>query len=146
MLRQMTSADIPAVLAIEQATQISPWIEQAFIESLQVYSCWVIEQNNAVIAFGIISIKKSVGESHIMDIAVKPEKQGQGLGKQLLLHLLYCAEIGGGYSVLLEVRRSNVKALQLYKALGFNEIGVRKNYYPAVNGREDAIMLGFEIC
>ena len=86
----------------------------------------------------------AVGEAHILNISVAPNEQGQGIGRRMLEHLIELAT-GKAETIFLEVRPSNVGAIALYEKMGFNEIGVRKGYYPATNGREDAIMLALEL-
>ena len=86
----------------------------------------------------------AVGEAHILNISVAPNEQGQGIGRRMLEHLIELAT-GKAETIFLEVRPSNVGAIALYEKMGFNEIGVRKGYYPATHGREDAIMLALEL-
>ena len=85
------------------------------------------------------------GEAHIMNICVDPEVQGQGAGSKLLENMIELAT-NKAETIFLEVRPSNRIAIALYEKRGFNEIGVRKGYYPAENGhREDAVMLALEL-
>ncbi len=86
----------------------------------------------------------AVGEAHILNISVDPAEQKQGVGRKMLEHLISIAR-GKAESVFLEVRPSNIHAIALYEDMGFNEIGVRKGYYPAEHGREDAIMLALQL-
>ena len=75
-----------------------------------------------------------------MNIAVHPERQGYGIGRALMQHLIALANESGA-SIWLEVRRSNRPARGLYSSLGFSEVGCRPNYYPLEDGREDAIVM-----
>lgn len=86
----------------------------------------------------------AVGEAHILNISVDQNEQGQGIGRRMLEHLIDSAR-GKAETIFLEVRPTNVGAIALYQNIGFNEIGIRKAYYPALNGREDAIMLALEL-
>jgi ribosomal-protein-alanine N-acetyltransferase len=87
-----------------------------------------------------------VDEAHLLNVAVSAEKQGQGLGRFLLNQAVACARGLGMESVLLEVRPSNTRALEIYERYGFKQIGRRKGYYPAADGqREDAIVMRFGI-
>jgi len=95
-----------------------------------------------ILAYGLVAI--AVGEAHILNISVDPSEQGQGIGRRLLQYLIDTAQ-GRAETVFLEVRPSNAIAIALYEDMGFNEIGIRKDYYPAENGREDAIMLALQL-
>ena len=96
-----------------------------------------------VIAYSILSV--DVGEAHIMNICVDPAEQRQGVGREMIEKLIKVAMQGKAESLLLEVRPSNEGAISLYKSMGFNEIGTRKDYYPTKTGREDALMLAKEL-
>ena len=87
----------------------------------------------------------AVDEAHVLNLCVDPELQRQGLGRRLLHHLIKLARAANATIVLLEVRKSNLPAIRLYDAEGFKRLGIRKNYYPAAGGREDAIVLGYDI-
>jgi [ribosomal protein S18]-alanine N-acetyltransferase len=145
-LRKMRKADLAQVLEIEAKNYAFPWSEEIFKDCFSVlsYSCWVcedIEEN--VVAYAILSI--AVGEAHILNISVDPATQGLGVGRKMMEHLIECAT-PKAETMFLEVRPSNHKAKALYESLGFNEIGLRKGYYPAENNtREDAMMLALEL-
>ena len=83
----------------------------------------------------------AVGESHILNLCVHPDHQSKGLGTMLLVHLLQIAVERNANMTFLEVRPSNFSAIKMYVGQGFDEIGVRRNYYPAKIGREDALIL-----
>ena len=136
----MVDADIAEILAIEQSAYTHPWTEILFGDCLRVgYCCWVMERQGAIIGYGIISI--GAGECHVLNLCVKPEMQNNGYGSAMLEHLLDIARSHNVEIVFLEVRPSNRSAIRLYEKAGFNEVGMRGNYYPAINGREDAIIL-----
>jgi ribosomal-protein-alanine N-acetyltransferase len=142
-VRKMTVSDLPEVLAIERKNYQFPWEEDIFKDCLKAgYSCWVCEELDKVLGYGLLSI--AVGEAHILNISVDPAEQNQGIGRKLLENLIAVAT-GRAETIFLEVRPSNTVAIALYKNVGFNEIGIRKGYYPAENGREDALMLALQL-
>lgn len=139
-LRPMREADVAAVMEIERRAYAFPWTSGIFRDCLRVgYCCWILEQEGVIQAYGIMSV--GAGEAHILNICVRPESQGRGLGRRVLTHLLNLARRYHADTALLEVRPSNEPALRLYRSLGFNEVAIRKNYYPHPNGREDALIL-----
>ena len=139
-LRQMTEDDLAKVLEIELATYPFPWTRGIFRDCLEVgYSCWVYEINNEIVAYGIMSM--GGGEAHILTLVVRDNQRNQGLGQMIMRHLLDIARQHRVETMLLEVRPTNLSALYLYRKLGFNELGIRPNYYPADSGREDAIIM-----
>jgi len=142
-LLRMTRGDVPTVLRNERRAYTHPWTEGIFDDCVKSgYECWLIVLEGRNIGHGILSI--AAGESHLLNVCINPEHQGRGYGRVLVEHLLQCARTGGARRVFLEVRPSNRVAYQLYEELGFNEIGVRKDYYPAFVGREDALVLARE--
>ncbi len=84
-------------------------------------------------------------EAHLLNIAIKPENQGCGLGLALLEYLMSSAHASNVRECFLEVRDSNTNALRLYERYGFNRIGYRHDYYPAIGGREDAVVMAYTI-
>lgn len=139
-IRTMHFSDLQAVFAVEQRAYPHPWTLGIFRDCLRVgYKAWVMVHAQQVIGYGIVML--SPGEAHILNICVDPGYQGRGLGRHLLRHLINSSSRTDIDMVLLEVRRSNAKAKLLYLSEGFHELGVRKAYYPADNGREDAIIL-----
>ena len=139
-LRPMLVRDLPEIMQIEKRAYQYPWSEGIFKDCLRVsYPCWVYEVDGEIIGYTVISIAD--GESHILNLCVRPESQGQGVGKLLLDGVMETAKRLGVTQVLLEVRPSNTAALNLYHAYGFNQLGRRHNYYPAHKGREDALIL-----
>ena len=143
-LRPMREADVAGVLAIEIRAYEFPWTAGIFRDCLRVgYSCWVYEVEAEVVAYGVMSV--AAGESHILNLCVRPDMQGQGLGRMLMEHLVGIARKRRVDTLLLEVRPSNRAARILYESLGFNEIGCRTDYYPARQGREDALILALAL-
>jgi len=142
-LRRMTTADLPGVISIERKNYQFPWTEDIFRDCFKArYSCWVCEELDKILGYSIVSI--AVGEAHILNICVDPAEQNQGIGRKMLENLIEVAR-GRAETIFLEVRPSNLGAIALYEKMGFNEIGIRKGYYPAEHGREDAIMLALEL-
>ena len=137
--RPMTAADIEAVLKIEYAAFSHPWTRGIFNDALSAYECWVMFEGEQQVGHGVINL--ILDEAHLLNITVKPESQGRGLGLRLLTHLMQRARERGGNECFLEVRASNQSAYRLYERFGFNEIGRRRDYYPAVGGREDALVM-----
>ena len=138
--RLMTEYDLPQVLEIEQRSYEFPWTEGIFHDCLRFgYSSWVIEIDRKIIGYGVMSL--AVQECHILNLCVDPEYQGNGIGRRLLDQLFTIARARKADTAFLEVRPTNTQALSLYFSEGFNEIGTRRNYYPAMIGREDAIIL-----
>ncbi|VAW54407.1 Ribosomal-protein-S18p-alanine acetyltransferase [hydrothermal vent metagenome] len=139
-IRTMNSFDLKQVIVVEEKAYPHPWTLGIFRDCLRVgYNSWVMTLDQQVIAYAIVML--SPGEAHILNICVDPEYQAKGLGRHLLRHLIKKINQTDIDMVLLEVRRSNANAQLLYQSEGFHELGVRKAYYPAKEGREDAIIL-----
>jgi len=142
-LRTMTHADLPAVMDIERKNYAFPWSEDIFRDCFKAgYRCWVCEAQDKVLGYSLLSL--AVGEAHILNVSVDPAEQKQGIGRKMMENAIDYAR-GRAETVFLEVRPSNTHAIALYEDLGFNEIGIRKGYYPTENGREDAIMLALQL-
>lgn len=139
-IRRMVAADLPAVLAIEARGHAFPWTEGNFRDGLASgYYMVVMEQQGRLIGYGVVQI--ILDEGHLLNITIDPKLNGRGLGRELLLHLLGHARTHTD-TLFLEVRPSNHRAIALYQSSGFNEIGLRRNYYPAKDGgREDALLM-----
>jgi [ribosomal protein S18]-alanine N-acetyltransferase len=139
-LQSMQASDLPQVVQIEQGAFPFPWSTEAFHMCLQAgVCCWVLERHGVVEAYGVMSIEAD--KAHILNLCVRPASQRRGLGSKLLAHLLTLARSSQADPAVLEVRPSNVAALKLYKSMGFNVVGMRKRYYEAVQGREDALIM-----
>ncbi len=130
------------VWAIEQQAHSHPWAESMIRDVNSRGGCHhVLIDNDQLV--GYFYAQNIVGEVTLLNIAVAPEQQGKGYGKALLEHLLDHCEKANAESVWLEVRESNHKAFALYECVGFNEVDRRRNYYPAANGNEDAIIMSY---
>ncbi|HEX5344464.1 MAG TPA: ribosomal protein S18-alanine N-acetyltransferase [Duganella sp.] len=142
----MQKSDLADVYALEQSVYPHPWSMANFEDSLSSnYEAWVLRDRDGDL-LGYFLLMAVVDEAHLLNVAVSADKQGQGLGRFLLNQAVACARGLGMESVLLEVRPSNTRALQIYERYGFKQIGRRKGYYPAAGGqREDAIVMRFGI-
>lgn len=140
LIRPMEKADIPWVMAIEQKSYEFPWTDGIFSDCLAVgYHCSVMERGGEIIGYAIVSI--AAGECHILNICIHERQRRQGLGRRFMQHILEHARSQGALMAYLEVRPSNIVATGLYWSLGFEQIALRKDYYPARRGREDALVL-----
>ena len=139
----MSLSDLPDVLRIEQQNYEFPWDEEIFKDCFRAnYDLRVCEELDRILGYCIVSV--GAGEAHILNISVDPAERRQGIGQKMLEYLIEQLQ-GKAETLFLEVRPSNTSAIALYKKIGFNEIGIRKDYYPAQNGREDALMLAMEL-
>lgn len=140
----MNERDIDAVAALEATLQDFPWSRGNFADSLSAgYSVWVLRLGGDLIGFSVVM--SVLDEAHLLNIGVCQRYQGQGYGARMLRHAMECARIHGAAKLFLEVRPSNDKAVRLYRHFGFNQIGLRKAYYPAVEGREDGLIFDKEL-
>lgn len=142
-LLPMSYGDLEAVMVNEQLSYSHPWTEGIFKDCMgSGNECWVIKRDGKTLGHSVLSI--AAGESHLLNVCINPDNQGEGYGRILVEHMLKCARSGGASCVFLEVRPSNKTACALYDSLGFNEVGTRPGYYPARVGREDALVLALE--
>ena len=143
-VRRMQLADLPDVLRNERLGYMHPWTEGIFRDCLRNgQECWLLMSSGQNVGHGILSV--AAGESHLLNVCVHPDFQGHGFGRIIVEHVLARARAGEASTIFLEVRPSNVAACELYDKLGFNEVGVRENYYPSKVGREDALVLAKEL-
>jgi ribosomal-protein-alanine N-acetyltransferase len=139
-IRPMVEMDLAEVAKIEQLSYAFPWSENIFRDCLRVgYTCRALDLAGRVIGYGVMSV--GAGEAHILNVCVRDEFRNLGFGRRLLEHLLERAAAAGVAEAFLEVRPSNLAAIRLYQRLGFEQIGIRRGYYQAPDGREDAIVL-----
>ena len=130
------------VWRIEQAAHAFPWAESMIRKEPNklALNCGLeIDGQLVGYCFGQLV----AGEATLLNIAIDPACQGKGYGKFLLEGFMDMVEQQKGEEVWLEVRASNTRAYQLYESLGFNEINRREGYYPAENGREDALIMTY---
>ena len=136
----MTHDDIPWVARTEADCQSYPWTAGNFADSLRAgNSCWLQRYQGQPSGFGIMLLV--VDEAHLLNLAIAPARRLGGLGRSLLLFLCAEANRAGALQMFLEVRPTNQPARTLYARYGFEEVGRRRNYYPAAGGREDALVL-----
>lgn len=139
-IRAMTEADVTGVVALERASYQFPWSEGIFRDCLRVgYICRVITSASRLIGYGVMSI--GAGEAHILNLCIDGGFRCQGIGRRMLEYLLDRGAAAGMSEAFLEVRPSNTAAIRLYLSLGFDQVGMRRGYYQAVGGREDAAVL-----
>lgn len=144
LIRPMHETDLAVALANERAAYEFPWTLGIFRDCLRVgYQCFVRELAGRVVGHGIMSV--AAQECHLLNICVHPDYQRHGHGRAMVTHLLDIARRKRAVMALLEVRVSNDAAYRLYTSMGFDEVGVRRNYYPARRGREDAIILACDL-
>jgi len=140
----MRREDVPAVSALENASYEFPWTLGIFADCLKAgHPCWVLCVDGVIAGYGVLSI--GAGEAHVLNLCIGPDWRGRGLGRHLLRRLLDIARWNGAEQAFLEVRPSNPMAQELYLSMGFHEIGRRPRYYPAKDGREDAIVMSLEL-
>ncbi len=142
--RPMALSDVNRVMLIEQAVYPYPWTTTIFNDCIRVgYHCWLALSGAELVGHAVISI--AAGESHLLNVSIGKPYQRRGFGRELVEFLIEDARDHQAETMLLEVRPSNLSAIACYQAAGFNEVGCRKGYYPADNGREDALLFAYHI-
>lgn len=142
--RAMNARDLDAVQAIEATAYAFPWTRGNFIDSIAAgYLAEVLVEEGAITAYFVAMA--GVDELHLLNITVAPEHQGRGLGSLMLDVVQDFGRRQGLCTLLLEVRRSNPRARALYLRRGFTEVGIRRHYYPAAQGREDALVMSLTL-
>ncbi|WP_051094449.1 bifunctional tRNA (adenosine(37)-N6)-threonylcarbamoyltransferase complex dimerization subunit type 1 TsaB/ribosomal protein alanine acetyltransferase RimI [Bordetella sp. FB-8] len=140
ILQAMTRDDLDAVTALEAQAQAFPWTRGNFEDALKAgYPACVLRHGTELGGFCVLMPAPDV--VHLLVIAVAGDLRRRGLGRRLVDWCLAWAEQSGAQGILLEVRPSNQNARRFYERLGFRQIGLRKGYYPAAFGREDALVL-----
>lgn len=139
-IRPMTQLDLPAVWEIEKRAYQYPWSRGIFVDCLRIpYVCEILEERGVTLGYAIMSMGGD--EAHLLNLCLDEPARGRGLGAMVLDHLMARATREGVGVLYLEVRPSNKVAIALYRRAGFRRVGVRKNYYRADDGREDALVL-----
>lgn len=142
--RRMTLDDIEQVMKVENEVYEFPWTSGIFSDCIRVgYHCWLALQQQTVVGHAVISIVAD--ESHMLNLSIAGIHQNKGYGRQFIEFMVNEARAQQAQTMLLEVRPSNTAAINCYNSAGFNEIGCRKDYYPAQEGREDALLLARHI-
>lgn len=145
----LTDNDLPDAFELEQQCHLIPWSKQTFYSNQgDHYYNLKLTIDNRIVGFCICQMVAD--EANLFNIAIHPKYRQQGLAKALLNHLIdHLTSIDHPIAIStlwLEVRRSNIPAIELYHSLGFNQITVRKNYYPTTNGKhEDAIIMAYTL-
>ena len=140
--RRMTESDLDAVMAIEEVIYTHPWTRGNFTDSLAARShCHILEWRGVTVGYAVLM--SGAGEAHLLNLSIAGAWQRRGLGRDLLNHVIALARDLKVRKIFLEVRVSNAAARALYAQSRFREIGVRRSYYPAHTGREDAIVLEY---
>jgi ribosomal-protein-alanine N-acetyltransferase len=136
--------DLDAVMAIERAIYPFPWTSGNFRDSIRAgYHCIAHRSRRELIGYAIVAV--AAGEAHLLNLSVAQAQQRQGHGERLLGQVIRSARAHGAEMLFLEVRPSNQAARRLYRRHGFSRIGVRRDYYPAGHGREDALVLSLSL-
>lgn len=143
--RVMLDKDLAEVHAIEKSANRFPWSVKNFSDSLDArHYAWVFcDPDDVIIGFAIVQLV--LDEAHLLNICVRPDMQRQGYGRRILEHIIDYSKSRSAVLLVLEVRRSNQRAQNLYEQFGFNEMTIRRGYYPAEQGREDAILMGLDL-
>ncbi len=142
--RPMQMADLDRVMAIEPTIYPFPWTTGNFRDSLDAgHSCWLMQHGGETIGYAVLMMV--LDEAHLLNISIAGDWQGKGYGRTLLAFMLDKAREHGAANMFLEVRVSNRNAIRLYESTGFNEMAIRPRYYPAANGREDAMLMGLAL-
>ncbi len=139
VISRMKEGHIVKVLEIEKRSFITPWTKKMINETLSssISISFIIEESSLLL--GYIMLYSVLDEAHILNLAIDPDYRGRGYAAQLIRHITeYCGKRGIS-DFYLEVRDSNVKAINLYRMFGFKVIGKRKGYY--TDTHEDALVM-----
>jgi ribosomal-protein-alanine N-acetyltransferase len=143
-LEPMREPDLPEVMAIEQAIYTHPWTQGNFADSLRAgYQCRTWRLNGELVGYFILMV--AAGEAHLLNLSIGEPHQRRGHGATLLGEAASLARQLGAANVFLEVRPSNRAAQRLYARFGFRRVAVRRGYYPAHSGREDALVFSLAL-
>ena len=145
VLHAMESADLEAVLAIEQTAYSHPWTQGNFRDAL-ASGYWMQCLRLQDELLGYVVAMEGVQETHLLNVTVAPAWQGQGWAHMMLDALSLWSRRMGAQWLWLEVRESNQRALQVYERYGFRRVGLRKDYYPASRQqREHAVVMSLNL-
>jgi ribosomal-protein-alanine N-acetyltransferase len=144
VIREMRQTDVPRIAAIEREAYEFPWSPGIFRDCLLAgYTSLVTEHRGEVVAYAIMSV--AAGEAHLLNLCVALGARRAGLGSRLLQTVMERARNAGAERMHLEVRPSNDAAIALYIKSGFERVGVRRRYYRASSGSEDAVLLARDL-
>lgn len=139
-LRPLVPADADVLYELECSDNPFPWTRRQFLDSLTGRDFgWAIEQGELLVGFALFSLV--LDEATLVNIMVRPDCRRAGIARRLLGFALPELARRGAQRCLLEVRMSNEPAIALYRSLGFQVDGRRRDYYPAAQGREDALLM-----
>jgi ribosomal-protein-alanine N-acetyltransferase len=140
----MLVTDLDQVLENEVRSYQFPWTQGNFSDCLTArHECRLLLIGAEIVGHGILAV--GAAEAHLLNVCVRRDQQGHGYGRVLVMHMLERAVARRAEMIFLEVRPSNLVAITLYRSLGFNEIGVRRDYYPAQAGHEDAQLMALDL-
>lgn len=140
VFRKMTIEDVEEVHALEKEVEETPWTCGNFASSIKDgHFAWVGMLDGRIASWFVVMPAFDVCE--LLIIGVRDELRGRGYGRRTLEFAAELAQDSGFSAMLLEVRESNAPAIGLYKSSGFEEVGVRKNYYVKADGRENAVLM-----
>lgn len=141
--RLIAAGDIPNVMTLERSAHSHPWRQSSFEDCLNGrQKCWLAEHKGILV--GYVVVTHGGGDAELLNISVAPNYQRKGIGQTLLNHAVNCVKDKADM-LFLEVRVSNRKAIALYEKEDFFEVGQRKNYYPTLNGHEDALLMARQL-
>jgi ribosomal-protein-alanine N-acetyltransferase len=144
LYRRMTVEDLDQVMAIENEVYLHPWTRGNFCDSLTAgYHCRIMELSGEIVGYSVVSV--GAGEAHLLNLSIAAQWQCRGFGRELLEFMIGLAREAFAHKVYLEVRPSNHAGRRLYAAAGFIEVATRRGYYPGQGGREDAVIMEFEL-
>ena len=143
LIRPASFDDISSIVEIENKTNQMPWSKAQFLSSMEVghYSV-VMHKDSDILGFAIYS--PIIPESHLLNIAIDPAYQGKGLGDKLLQQIILQNRTIGVKTIALEVRVSNLPAINLYEKRGFHKDAIRPDYYSG-SPKEDALLMSLKI-
>lgn len=143
-IESMRESDLREVLEIEESIYEFPWTLGNFRDSLRAgYTCWVMREGRHLIGYAVLML--AAGEAHLLNLSVAAGSQRRGHGRHLLHNVVQAARGRKAKVLFLEVRPTNAVGQRLYAGYGFRQIGVRRGYYPARKGREDALVLALDL-
>lgn len=142
--RPMQLTDLDVIMQIEPTIYSHPWTRGNFSDSINSgYSAWLLMQEKTMIGYALMMLV--LDEAHLLNLSIAKNYQKLGFGKILLNKMCEIAKQHKAANMFLEVRASNIAAIKLYENVGFNEMSIRRNYYPAHGGREDAVLMGLAL-
>lgn len=142
--KPMEIADVDAIMAIEPTIYSHPWSKGNFTDSLKMgYPAYMMMQDNVLVGYALMMM--ILDEAHLLNISIAKPYQRKGLGRVLLAEMMTIAQQKQALNMFLEVRVSNLAAIKLYESMGFNEMSIRRQYYPTEDGREDAVLMGLAL-